>query len=150
MDDYVSKPIRVDELVDALERVPLVAPVAAVQGSSQRSAHAGLGHLHHALQDEDLVAELVSTFLESGPATMAELSDSSEHDDAERLRRAAHTLKSNAATFEADALAALCRQIEQLAAEGHVAEAAPLVSQVVEEFALVCDDLAAILGRTSP
>ena len=150
MDDYVSKPIRVDELVDALERVPLVDQVAAAEGSPQRSAHAGLGHLHDALQDEDLVAELVGTFLESGPATVAELSDSSEHADAERLRRAAHTLKSNAATFEADALAALCRQIEQLAAEGHVAEAAPLVSQVVEEFAQVCDDLAAILGRTSP
>jgi CheY-like chemotaxis protein/HPt (histidine-containing phosphotransfer) domain-containing protein len=150
MDDYVSKPIRVDELVDALERVPLVAPVAAVHSSPQRSAHAGLGHLHDALQDEDVVIELVATFLESAPATVAELSDSLEQADAERLRRAAHTLKSNAATFEADALATLCRQIEQLAAEGHVAEAGPLVQQAVEEFALVCDDLASAVRRTSP
>ena len=60
----------------------------------------------------DFVAELVGTFLEEAPSMLAELRNALAHRDAERFRRAAHSLKSNSQTFGALALGALAREIE--------------------------------------
>jgi HPt (histidine-containing phosphotransfer) domain-containing protein len=68
-----------------------------------------------ALQDTagaDFVAELVDTFLEEGPQMLAELRRARAASDAERFRRAAHSLKSNGATFGAVALGAHARALE--------------------------------------
>ena len=60
----------------------------------------------------DFVAELVGTFLEEAPGMLAELRAAWAACDAERFRRAAHSLKSNSHTFGATALGALAREIE--------------------------------------
>jgi HPt (histidine-containing phosphotransfer) domain-containing protein len=60
----------------------------------------------------DFVTELVDTFLEDAPALIAELRSARAAAHAERFRRAAHSLKSNASTFGALALAALARDLE--------------------------------------
>jgi HPt (histidine-containing phosphotransfer) domain-containing protein len=60
----------------------------------------------------DFVAELVGTFLEETPALLAELRSARHAADADRFRRAAHSIKSNSQTFGALALGALARDIE--------------------------------------
>ena len=60
----------------------------------------------------DFVAELVDTFLEEAPQMLAELRAALAGGAAERFRRAAHSLKSNANTFGAAALAAKARELE--------------------------------------
>jgi HPt (histidine-containing phosphotransfer) domain-containing protein len=60
----------------------------------------------------DFVAELVGTFLEETPALLAELKQARDAADADRYRRAAHSIKSNSLTFGALALGALARDIE--------------------------------------
>ena len=68
-----------------------------------------------ALQDAaggDFVAELVATFLEEAPGMLLELRAALAARDAERFRRAAHSLKSNSHTFGATALGELARDIE--------------------------------------
>jgi HPt (histidine-containing phosphotransfer) domain-containing protein len=60
-----------------------------------------------------------------------------ETGDAATLRRAAHTLKSTSAQFGATDLAALCKQIEALAAAGDVQAAAPLIERVVRDYPAV-------------
>jgi histidine phosphotransfer protein HptB len=60
----------------------------------------------------EFVAELVDTFLEEMPGMLAELRAALAAADAERFRRAAHSLKSNANTFGAHELAAMARQLE--------------------------------------
>ena len=67
------------------------------------------------LQDSagaDFVAELVDTFLEEAPRMLAELRSAATTGKPEALRRAAHSLKSNAHTFGATRLGALAREIE--------------------------------------
>jgi HPt (histidine-containing phosphotransfer) domain-containing protein len=67
------------------------------------------------LQDSagaDFVAELVDTFLEEAPRMLAELRSSAATGKPEALRRAAHSLKSNANTFGATRLGVLAREIE--------------------------------------
>ena len=60
----------------------------------------------------DFVTELVDTFLADAPALIAELRSARAAADADRFRRAAHSLKSNCNTFGALALAGLARDLE--------------------------------------
>src|SRR5947207_14340151 len=60
----------------------------------------------------DFVRELVETFLVEAPTMLADLRSSFAGNEAERFRRAAHSLKSNSNTFGATSLAALAKQLE--------------------------------------
>jgi HPt (histidine-containing phosphotransfer) domain-containing protein len=60
----------------------------------------------------EFVVELVDTFFEEAPVMLAELRDARAAADAERFRRAAHSLKSNSNTFGATALGQLARALE--------------------------------------
>ena len=57
----------------------------------------------------EFVVELVATFLEEAPKTLAELRTARANGDAEKFRRAAHSLKSNGNTFGALRLATASR-----------------------------------------
>ncbi len=61
---------------------------------------------------EDFVAELVGTFAEEAPLILADLRSALQAADADRFRRAAHSLKSNSNTFGATCLAELARTLE--------------------------------------
>jgi histidine phosphotransfer protein HptB len=60
----------------------------------------------------DFVAELAQTFFEEAPQMIAELRAAQRAGSAERFRRAAHSLKTNANTFGAGALGAAARELE--------------------------------------
>ena len=60
----------------------------------------------------DFVCELVDTFAEEAPQIVAEMRSALAAGAAERFRRAAHSLKSNSATFGARAPEALARGLE--------------------------------------
>jgi len=60
----------------------------------------------------DFVRELVATFLAEAPQMLDGLREALAGSDAERFRRTAHSLKSNANTFGATALAVMAKQLE--------------------------------------
>ena len=60
----------------------------------------------------EFVTELVATFLEEAPLMLSELRSARAAGNAERFRRAAHSLKSNSHTFGATALGAQARALE--------------------------------------
>jgi histidine phosphotransfer protein HptB len=60
----------------------------------------------------EFAAELVTTFFEEAPGMLADLRGAHAKGDADRFRRAAHSLKSNASTFGAVTLAGLARTLE--------------------------------------
>ena len=60
----------------------------------------------------EFVVELVDTFLAEAPAMLAGLRDALAAGDAERFRRTAHSLKSNANTFGALTLGAMAKALE--------------------------------------
>ncbi len=67
------------------------------------------------LQDtagEDFAKELVDTFLEDAPSMLAELHSALAAGDADKFRRAAHSLKSNSLTFGAMRLGDMARELE--------------------------------------
>lgn len=73
--------------------------------------HATFNELQ-ATAGEEFVAELVETFLEEAPQMLAELRAALKDADADRFRRAAHSLKSNSLTFGAATLAEQSRTLE--------------------------------------
>ena len=127
MDDYVSKPIHSEELAAALGRC---APREG--GVLDPDA---LAQLRERVGDHAFVLELVDTFLGDAPALLKTLRGALE--DAKRLRRAAHTLKSNGRVFGAKRLAELCQELEAKAKAGSLAGAAELVARIDGEYARV-------------
>jgi histidine phosphotransfer protein HptB len=71
----------------------------------------------------EFVGELVGTFLEEAPLMLAELRAAMAEASADRFRRAAHSIKSNANTFGALRLGEMARVLEL---GGLVADAAPV------------------------
>ena len=62
--------------------------------------------------DPDFLGELIDVFLTDAVELLAAMDGALAGGDAGALRRAAHSLKSNAATFGATRLTALARQLE--------------------------------------
>ena len=89
------------------------------------------------LGGDEFVAELVQTFLDEAPVLLAALQGS----DAAEVRRAAHTLKSNAATFGATRLSDLCQELETQARAGDGMSAPELADGIEAEYALVAEEL---------
>ncbi len=78
----------------------------------------------------DFVAELVDTFGAEAPPLFAEMRSALAADAAERFRRAAHSIKSNASTFGATRLAALARELEL----GGLPDSAAGIDALAREF----------------
>jgi HPt (histidine-containing phosphotransfer) domain-containing protein len=112
MDDYVSKPIRVAELTEALRR----AWTSRHEGANAEPAKSVIDIASYreleATAGADFASELVGTFLEEAPSMLAELRTAHAASDADTFRRVAHSIKSNAATFGAVSLSDLARGLE--------------------------------------
>jgi CheY-like chemotaxis protein/HPt (histidine-containing phosphotransfer) domain-containing protein len=151
MDDYLSKPIRREELAAALARSESHTVSADDWGPVEEVGDADpvdLAQLEAAVGDPRFVRELISTFLNDAPALVGTLRSSLEQRDLEELRRAAHTLKSNGRTFGATTLATLSEELERSAQTGALGDAAELVSRTEREYARVEDALEAMAART--
>jgi signal transduction histidine kinase/DNA-binding response OmpR family regulator len=149
MDDYMSKPIRVDELVAALERSASrgLEPVrggagaaagasptrTAVDGTSTPALDPAALERLRATMGAGFVAELLPTFVEDSRELVGTMRRALGAKDADAFRRAAHSLKSNAASFGATTLSTLARDLEALAKSGSLDGAGPRVERLAGE-----------------
>jgi PAS domain S-box-containing protein len=132
MDDFLAKPIRLEELAAALarcERYPADALDAAA-----------LAQLR-AVGGAEFAADLTETFLAETPSLIAALRRASGEADADGLRRGAHTLKTHGRTFGAAGLAEVCERLEGLAAAGVLEGAEQLVDRIEQEFGRAAEAL---------
>lgn len=152
MDDYLSKPIRGEELVRALEQTPrppsgkwrAVAPEPTPVLTQDAVAldQAALTQLRQTVGDDPaILAELIDAFLEDAPGLLADIQRSVEAADGPGLRLAAHSLKSNSATFGALALAHLCAQLEAMGKEGLLDGAPAVAIQIEQTYPAVAEAL---------
>lgn len=93
----------------------------------------------------DYVAEVVSAFSEEAPLLIVQLRQALSAGDVETFRRAAHSIKSNAATFGATSLSILAREMESAARENRLDEIGnrlevleDAVRHVIEELKGLC------------
>jgi PAS domain S-box-containing protein len=114
MDAYLSKPIKVDELLKLVESLAVGgSPVDDAEDSEHTVMDRALA-LARVDGDESLLADLARLFCEESPAMMAAVQEAVAARDADRLQRAAHSLKGAVATLSApkafDAALAMERQ----------------------------------------
>lgn len=93
--------------------------------------------------DAAFLAELVADYLEDASQHIKTLHHAIEQHDATLLERTAHSLKSTSKTMGAVALATICREIETLAHDGQIDEAASRVPEAARQFAAARDALQA-------
>ena len=93
------------------------------------------------MSGDDFINELIDTFLEDAPKMIAEIKSSHAANNAETFRRAAHSMKSNAATFGAGQLAALAKELEMLGKENKLNEVGDRLKALEEAYASVRDEL---------
>jgi signal transduction histidine kinase/DNA-binding response OmpR family regulator/HPt (histidine-containing phosphotransfer) domain-containing protein/PAS domain-containing protein len=153
MDDYLSKPVQIGDLIRALtERAGPIPdgqtsiPVRAGSvGAGLRPAPTtppeselpvidtgALKRLKTTLgkQTDELMPALIANFCLDAPRLILEAQQALAQGKADEVRRAAHTLKSTSATFGATALSDLARQLEYQARDGVLEGAQALLDQI--------------------
>jgi PAS domain S-box-containing protein len=146
MDDYVAKPIRVEELVAALERSPRRGATGAGAAPGREGAAGGpapgVGSVDRATLDglvqgmgAAFVVELIDTFADDARQLIATLHQALEAGDLDAFRRAAHSLKSTSETLGAGGLAAVARELEADARAGRLEGAADRLTEVTARHA---------------
>jgi CheY-like chemotaxis protein len=153
MDDYITKPIRIEELAGALggarragARQPDASqPGRAVEPEVIRRLIASLGE-----QGQESVAALIDMFLDHVPDQVATLKTAIEQDEVDEVRRGAHTLKANAASFGAVSLADLSRELEAAAKARTLERGGDLLSRIQVELQRVTGELETIRGELRP
>jgi len=124
MDDYLSKPIRAQELLAALDRVSARGGPVTVPAPSVRAASFDPSELLATLDgDRKLLGELVALFRADSPAILATIRSCVDTGDAGGLQKATHALRSLVQNFGARAAADAALALELLARDGVLAEA---------------------------
>jgi two-component system, sensor histidine kinase and response regulator len=116
MDDYLSKPLRPDQLDAVLERW-LGHTGAAVTSSASNGDRNGLvdaGRVQRFRDDYPEIADrLVALFADTTPPLLQQLTNAVHASDDEAVRRLAHKLKGSCQNVGAVKMAALCRALEE-------------------------------------
>jgi HPt (histidine-containing phosphotransfer) domain-containing protein len=148
MDDYLSKPVHTERLIAALRAVrgsdphpppsPLPPlPAVGPPATDQDAWRAAFVRLRKTLGDEAdvILPELIDQFVANGDQLIEQMRSALAQGQADDLRRAAHTLKSTAATFGARELAEAARELETRARDGDLAVAVACVDVICRAFA---------------
>jgi PAS domain S-box-containing protein len=119
MDDYLSKPLLLEELAVALREVEArcksYEPSHDDLPEPETSQRVNLQTLERIsmLGAADLVGEILNLYLAEAPELMARVRESWQAGGGVMLERAAHTLKGSSSNVGADRLAELLREVEE-------------------------------------
>lgn len=150
MDDYLSKPIRPEQLDRVLERwIPQQAPEPVSEVASQATTEVPVsdGPLDHSvladlrmIQREgggDIVERLVESFLSETPLHLDALREAAQLGEAQAFKRSAHALNGICRGVGASGMASMCLELEKQADSNDLTRAPELLAQLEEEFGRV-------------
>jgi signal transduction histidine kinase/DNA-binding response OmpR family regulator len=150
MEDYLVKPVTLDQLTAALARCRPVRQAAGVTGVRTEPAPAPheleadspidqsvLGQLREDLGGDAPVGEVIATFLEKTPPVLAALRDAAARTDADGIRKTAHMIKGTSAMLGARTLSERCAEIERLSRTGSVPDAVTRVKDIQASYEAV-------------
>ncbi|OQB38423.1 MAG: Sensory/regulatory protein RpfC [Candidatus Latescibacteria bacterium ADurb.Bin168] len=140
MNDYLSKPVKKEELLQAAEkwtstgRTQWKSAPHAESGDlrADREVFDAARLLELVDNDETAFREITTTFRETTRDLVNRLKEASENNDVAAMRRIAHTLKGSAGSFFAGQLQKTSARLEQLCANGTFEEIARSVADVEE------------------
>jgi two-component system sensor histidine kinase/response regulator len=131
MDDYLTKPLRVEELKRALEKTP--APAAKTEEPVvdwERLQDVASG-------DEDTLRQLVTMYLEQTPPKLAALEAAVQAGDAKAVKQHSHSVAGTSASCGMTAVVAPMRALEKMAMEGNLTGAAQHFAEGQKQYARI-------------
>ena len=131
MDDYISKPIAIDELIKVTEgigNVPLKPSSTDDSSPEIFDRAAALGRVGN---DEALLFDLSKMFGVEMPKKLSAVRDALEKNDAESLRRAAHSVKGSLSPFAASRATEAAARLEEIARSEKLPHAAARIETLV-------------------
>lgn len=149
MNDYISKPVRLDELERALT------------SAAAKTLHQGNGHSAAPVErtctldtstlddlrglrmpgEPDPLAELIDLFLKDAPLRVGEIEKAVQSRNAHGLEASAHSLKGSASNLGAKHLSTLAAKLVGLAREGRLSAAPDIFAELKTEFQCVAKAL---------
>jgi CheY-like chemotaxis protein len=165
IDDYISKPIRMDELTRALSRCypltiqrretpELVKSMEPVSPDTKTDEQPDDTIIDIALLRElcgdigedslEVLTELIDIFLTDTPEQLKQLQQAIAEGDHDKTVHLAHTLKSTSATLGARNFSELCRILEIAGQEGQLEEATEKIRLLKLEYEKVKTKLASV------
>ena len=155
MDDYLAKPVRAEELNEAIQRVmeretelqtglqPKAAPATAGELPADEDGEAAL---LERFGDRKFLRGMIRIFQTDAAKTLARIRQAIAQQDAEGLRSAAHALKGSAANFLAKAAVEAAYQLEVMGREQDLSQAEAGYRRLETEIAALTQSLNA-MGR---
>ena len=141
MDDYITKPIRTEELQRALslcqgvesrenkQMVDTQANVEVIDTSVLQSLSQLVGN-----EAPMIIGELIDCYLKDADSRLADMSTAINQGDAQSLHEAAHTLKSASGNVGANGIADLCQQLEVIGRGGSIDGTKEIFTQLQKEY----------------
>ena len=168
MDDYISKPVKPQDIEAALDRALAAGegpgagagPTAEAErgprtvgeddepAPERPPAHFRRDRLEKMLHgDRELIREIVEMFVEDTLQNLERLADAVAGADVETATRTAHALKGSGANVGAEVFSSLCRDLEMACRASEIPRAREHLKQVTGEFARLEETLSALLAE---
>ena len=155
MDGYISKPVRVEKLIEAINETPCKTPVGAAEMVAAGNIAGGANSAAPAAESknmpvdiamfgemlgmepedaEEMLPELVELFLDDSAEQLESIETAVSSADLDLLRGASHKMKGGAASVAAVPLSEACGKLEKLAINGSFEGAPEYLQQAQSEF----------------
>jgi CheY-like chemotaxis protein len=136
MDDYLTKPMKVKDLLDIIDRLVIKSAVAE-GGPADNAGESAFED--RVLRDRfdgdlDLLRLVAGTFLESTPPLLHDMRQAIAAGDAGSVSRIAHRLRGSLANFGADQAVDAAFRLERMGAEGDLAGADAVCETLLEGY----------------
>jgi len=148
MDDFLSKPFIVEDLIDKL-KYWLPHKIQSVSIKSNESSD-------HSVLDMDALAKIrnldpsgsiatltkiITIYLETSPEQIRTIKLAYSQENRDVVRKTAHSLKSSSANLGAETLSAVCKRLETQAIDAQWQDLSDLITTIENEFDCVADAL---------
>lgn len=151
MNDYISKPINIEEFINALKKCYLYTSSQKKQNISETKINEHIAdqarskpleikvlkNLMVLTGDNLLFLKLIQSYLSSSPVLITDMKKAVRSMEFSVLERASHTLKSGSAEFGALKLSDLCKKIELISRSCQDEGISVLIEEVEKEYHIV-------------
>ena len=140
MDDYVSKPVRMEYLTEILSQ--FLSPGSPPEDSPAID-HSVFDSLWNILGED--ASKLTLSYLDETATLVADMRQALDQDDWDGVDKAAHTLKGSSVTIGAKGLADMCQQLQALCTSETSEQAGEKLIELEHGFARVKGELSKFL-----
>ena len=151
MDDFLSKPVVLDDLADKLREwvrrpqgaVPVKPATEAAPVMPIRLDHTRLRHLRDlgVKQDPGMFERILQSFLEDAPERIVSMWHGLETGDAEKFFTAAHSLKGISGNLGAMIMMSICQRLQTIGHSGTLTGSESIIRELEAEFEAVQTEL---------